>query len=434
MRLTPTKAPEVKKAVEALAIVPTRERLSVLCRKVYNVLMYHAQQQGVDTPVFRVELRRVAKEIDFTSNNTEVLKEHLRQMVTTKVEWQSPTTGEGARWGVAALIAHAELILFKGDTWLEWSYAPTIKQAILDPERYAKISLEHQAALKTMAGLALYEICARYVDNPGGVTAKQTLAWWRPVLTGDPASKEQGAYLDWKVFNRDVVKKAVLEVNMVTDLQVELIQHKQGRSVSELQFKVARKNKLRKPLAAIEAVDLQDIGRAITFGVSQERAERLLERHGTSKFKTALDEMESRAARKSLEPVRSPEKYLAAVLETPGKSGQVLGDLPRTLTPNEEKAARVALLERYRATKREEAMSLYNEMTASEQADQLREFELRVVGANAALKRVWANKGIDGAMCKAFFVNFLAEALWGKGWETPSDAALLSFKLSVDQS
>lgn len=431
MLATTSKAPDIKKAVETLAIVPTRDKLSVLCRKIYNVMMFHAQQQGIETQIFRIELRRVAQNLDFTSNNTEVLKEHLRQMVTTKVEWQSPTTGEGARWGVAALIAHAELLNIRGEAWMEWSYAPTIKQAILDPERYAKISLENQAALKTMAGLALYEICARYVDNPGGVTAKQSLAWWRPVLTGDPASKEHGAYLDWKIFNRDVVKKAVAEINHVTDLEVSQIEHKRGRSVAELQFKVNRKNKYKKPLQSVSPVNLEDVGRAIQAGVSQERAEKLLERHGEQKYKSALIELESRVANKSLEPVRSPEKYLSAVLESPQAVARAEVETTKPLTGKEEKAVRVALLEQYRESRRAEAFSLFKEMTDDKRLDYLSEFQLRVVSINPALQRSWVSKGLDGAMGKAFFVSFLAEDMWGQGWDNPTDSQLLNYKLAA---
>lgn len=432
MLATSSKTPEVKKAVEALAIVPTRDRLTVLCRKIYNVMMFYAQQQGVDNHVFRIELKRLAKNLDFTSNNTEVLKEHLRQMVTTKVEWQSPTTGEGARWGVAALIAHAQLTNVRSEAWLEWSYAPNIKQAILDPERYAKINLEQQAALKTIAGVALYEICARYVGNPGGVTARQSLAWWRPVLTGDPASKEHGAYLDWKVFNRDVVKKAVSEVNQVTELEVEAVEYKRGRAVVDLQFRVRRKSRIRAPLENIGPVDLEDLGRAIKAGVPQDKAERLLEKHSEAKFKAALGELENRVQNKSLEPVRSPEKYFAAVLAAPVPVVKEDSNQIRTFSAKDEKALRVALLEQYRNSKRAEAMSLYDEMADRQKLDYTNEFEMRVVATNPALSRAWVNKRLDGAMGRSFFVAFIAEAMWGKGWDSPSDQVLLTFKLSQE--
>jgi len=163
----------LKKSVDTLAIVPTKDRITILARKVYNVMMHYAQEQGVEQPLYRVRLRDVVSGIDFNSNNTDVIKEHLRQMVTTKVEWQSPTRGEGAKWAVSALIAHAELSTERGEVFMEWSYAINIKHEILDPQRYARISLAFQSEFKSMPGLALYEICSRYIDNPSGLTARQ---------------------------------------------------------------------------------------------------------------------------------------------------------------------------------------------------------------------------------------------------------------------
>lgn len=428
--LKPRNSTVLKKTVDALAFVPTRDKLPLISRKIYNVMMYYAQQQGLEVPIYRARLRDVINVIEFNSHNTEVLKEHLRQMVTTKVEWQSPSTGEGARWGVSAMISHAEIMNQNNEAIIEWSYSPTVKHAILDPERYAKISLQHQASLKTMAGLVLYEICARYVDNPGGVTARQPWAWWRPVLTGSPEAQGGGAYEEWKYFKRDVIKVAVAEVNRLTDLLVEPIEHKKGRSVSELQFKVSRKNPY-KPLAAVPSpVNLQDIGRAIQSGVSQEKAEKLLDRHGEKAFSEAVTVLETRKARKDLEQVKSADKFISVVLENKrdsdvDSSGEVV-----TKPSNESKAARLALLERYRESKRREAESLYQESTEDMRSNLVAEFKLRVIStANPALQRSFASKGINGNMIRALFLKFLAEHFFGLLWGNPSDAELLNFSL-----
>lgn len=430
MQAAINKAPDLKKSVEMLAIVPTRDKLTLLSRKIYNVMMFYAQQQSAETQVFGIELRRVAKNIDFTSKNTEVLKEHLRQMVTNKVEWQSPTTGEGAQWGVATLIAHAELINKRGEVWMEWSYAPKIKQAIFDPDRYCKINLEEQAAMKTLAGLALYEICSRYIDNPGGLTARRPLDWWRPVLTGDPASKDHGAYLDWKIFNRDVVKKAISEINRVTNIEVEKVEHKRGRSVIELQFKVKRKSSRQQHLLNISPVNLEDIGRAISAGVPQEKAEKLLERHGEVKFNSAIKELEKRVSNKSYEPVRSPDKYLATVLDAANSEVSnkiIINNKPSAVL---EKAARFALLERYREFKRFEAYSLYGESPEDVQSNYKKDFESHVVINNPALKRAWDKNGLEGRMGRSFFITYISESMWGVGWDYPTDAQLLSYSLT----
>ena len=423
----------LRKAVDTLAIVPTKDRISILARKVYNVMMHHAQLQGVDAQIYRVRLRDVINGIDFNSNNTEILKEHLRQMVTTKVEWQSPTKGEGARWGVSALIAHAELAHVGGEVMMEWSYAPNIKQAILDPQRYARISLSFQAALKSMAALVLYEICCRYVDNPGGVTARQHWTWWRPVLTGAPDG-EGKAYQEWKYFKRDVLKGAVAEVNQITDLQIEAIEHRKGRAMVDLQFKVARKAPAKLPLAAVPApVNLADIGRAIQAGVAQDKAEKLLAKHGAASFAEGVKALQVRQSRGALGEVRAPDKFLSAVLNNLGDAPAAAASSPAAR--GEERAARVALLERYREERRREAESLYNEMPATEQAALTLRFEADVVaGSNPALQRAYRARGLAAPMTRALFLKFVATELWGKAWETPSDSDLLAFSLRAPRA
>ena len=311
----------LKKAVDALAIVPTKDKILPLARKLYNVLLYFAQRQGQDEQIYRAPLRDLVRVVDFNSNNTEVIKNHLRQLVTTKVEWQSPTTGEGARWSVSALIAHCDLILKGGELIIEWSYAPNIKLQLLDPQRYARISLVYQAALRSMASLVLYEVCTRYVDNPGGVTARQPWQWWRPVLTGTPEA-EVDTYQEYKYFKRDVLKSAVAEINAVTDLEIALIEHKQGRAVAEIQFSVRRKEQPSLPMQHLMPLDLEAVGEAIRQGVPQDAAEQLIARHGEKAMTAALKTMAARRAYRSMPDIESPGKFLAGHPAQPGGVGQ----------------------------------------------------------------------------------------------------------------
>ena len=422
----------VKKTVDALAIVPTRDRLTVLARKVYNVMLYHAQHQGAEQPVFRARLRDVIQSLEFNSNNTEVLKEHLRQMVTTKVEWQSPSTGEGARWGVSALIAHAQIYRDAGEVMLEWSYAPNIKAALLDPERYARIALAFQSSLKSMGGLVLYEICSRYVDNPGGVTARQPWPWWRPVLTGVPEG-QGSAYDEWKYFKRDVIKPAVAEVNTHTDLIVEAIEYRRGRVMLDLQFKVSRKESVNKPLAVpMSPVSLEDVGRAIACGVSQDRAEKLLGKFGERCFAEAVRTLETRIKRTDLEPIRSVEKFLLAILTNTLEQSQP--ELPAMPPGREKKAAELALLEQYREHQRRLAEALFNESTDAAQVETVAVFETEVIQkTDDSIKRTYARKGRTVPLTRALFRKFLTERMLGPHWETPTAKELLDFTLEFSE-
>lgn len=423
----------LRKPVNTLAIVPKSEKITVTARKIYNVMLQYAQRQGIDKDRYRVRFADIATGIDFNSNNTELIKQYFRQMATTGVEWQSPTTGEGARWSISALIAHADLSQHGNELWLEWSYAPNIKQELLDPQRFAKMSLQVLATLNTMASLVLYEICCRYADNPSGLTARQPWSWWRPVLTGAPDSATS-AYQEYKIFNRDVVKKAIRKVNELTDLDIELIEHRQGRAVHELQFKVRRKaRQIEGPDKRIEPVDLKTIGAMIKAGITQDRAEKLMLKYGAPALDNALKILHERVRRPGMEPIRSLEKYLVTILE----SGQISAQKSDTARPAKNfdtKAERLKLIEQFMAQRRAELNAMFQEMPAADQQQWVQRFEQEALPASGAMRKAYQNKGIASQIVRPAFLKFMGNTVWEDGWEKPTDAELLELAMAARHS
>ena len=427
----PTVAEQVtllRKPVNTLAIVPKSEKITVTARKIYNVMLQYAQRQGVSKDSYRARLADIATGIDFNSNNTELIKKYFRQMATTGVEWQSPTIGEGTRWSISALIAHAELIQQGNELILEWSYAPNIKQELLDPQRFAQMSLQVLATLNTMASVVLYEICCRYVDNPSGLTARQSWAWWRPVLTGAPDSSTS-AYHEYKIFNRDVLKKAVKKVNEVTDLEIDLIEHKLGRSVQDLQFKVKRKlAEMGRAHRPIEPVDLKTIGIAIKAGLPQDSAEKLLLKYGARALDEALSVMNARQHRSSMEPVRVPEKYLLRILQS-GQFGTQKTPNSSTSVVYDTKAERMKLIERFVAQKNMELHAMFQEMTVDDQQKWMVKFEKEVLPGNGVIRKTYEHKGIASPIVRHAFFKYLGNSVWEDGWEKPTDSELIDLAI-----
>ena len=310
--------PVLRKPVNTLAIVPKSHKITSLGRKSYNVLLHEAQAQGLDKTVFQAPLERIIRGVDFDSNDQALIKQHLRAMVSTTVEWQSPTTGEGSSWNVSGLLAHAKLSKVRGQVWVEWSYAVNLKQELLEPTVFARLSLEIISQLRSHAGIALYEICARYKDI--GRTSRQAWSWWRPVLSGRPET-DKTARLEYRIFKRDTLKPAVAEVNAVTDLEIELVEHKAGRFIDELQFLIRRKPQANLPLRVpSEPVDLSLIARAQALGVDDARAEELADAHGTDALRQGLDALQRRVASAFPGPLRDPYRYLKALM--PGAGGR----------------------------------------------------------------------------------------------------------------
>lgn len=308
---------KIEKPVSALAMVPKTGAITRVGRQAYTVMMLVAREQGAeqaDTGMFAAPLNAVIRGFDGSKGTIEELKKHLRSMVTHVVEWQSPSPGEITEWGACALLAEVRLFKKNGENWLSWAYPPSLRQEMLSPIRYAQIRRSTIAQFRSHAGLALYEICARYKDNPSHLTSKQHWQWWLPVLTGKPLPKE--IKTEFRFFNRDTIKPAVEEVNEVSELLVVAREIKVGRTVEFIQFEVRMK-----PGAAAtdsKPLDLTKVARALQLGIDAEIAEDLFIRYGELAFASAVDRLEARLGLPGT-PILSRHAYLKSLL-----SGRVL--------------------------------------------------------------------------------------------------------------
>ena len=181
---------------------------------------------------------------------------------------------------------------------------------MLNPQRFAQIRRSTIAQFRSHAALALYEICARYKDNPSHLTSKQHWQWWLPVLTGKPVPDE--IRTEFRFFNRDTIKPAVEEVNEVSELVVVAREHKIGRSVEFLQFEVRKKHEAVSENST-EAVNLVEVVRAQQLGIDPEIAEDLFIRHGAIAFGTAIKRLEARLSMPG-PPILSRHAYLKSLL------------------------------------------------------------------------------------------------------------------------
>lgn len=418
----------LKKAVNTLAIVPKSARITTLGRKSYNVLLFHAQDQGLEKSVFRAPLDAVIKGVDFDSHDHALVKKHLRAMVSTTVEWQSPTTGEGSSWNVSGLLAHARLYKERGQVWVEWSYAVNLKQELLQPTVFARLRLEIISQLRSHAGVALYEICTRYKEI--GRTARQAWRWWQPVLSGNPPS-EKTAKLEYRIFKRDTLKPAIAEINAITDIEVELVEHKQGRFVDELQFRIAPKKQAALQPAP-QPVDMSLVARAQQLGVGDDVAEQLAAEHGEAALASGLDALAQRAASSFPEPLRSPSRYLRALM--PGAAARVQAAEPppaRAAAPPEAQQAQVRRHARWQAEwlrrRRQQIADEIGALAPERQAELAQALAEDMARRNVhpTLRKRLQGSGWQHPMVLHEMVRFYAAGAHGDRWDQPSAEQLL---------
>jgi hypothetical protein len=307
---------KIKKPVSTLAIVPTSGAITRVARQAYTIMLMLAKEQGAEdskTGLFSAPVNTIIKGFDGNIGTKVRLKADLKSMVSHVVEWQSPSEGEVTEWGALPLLAEVRLKLQSGEHWVHWAYPPSLRQEMLDPQIFAKLNRLTISKFRSHAGLALYEICARYQDNPSHLTSKRAWKWWVPVLTGKPMAED--SKVEFRFFNRDTVKPAVEEINEVSELIVEAKEYRVGKSIEYLQFSVRKKPT--KQLNHLAPIEGSGLAKAEKLGIPNAIAEELWLRHGNDDFLAALNKLAQRLSQVA-SPVRSKVAYLKAVLTNRG--------------------------------------------------------------------------------------------------------------------
>jgi hypothetical protein len=310
---------EFRKANEIIAPRVTRGgTLSLLARKIFNVILYHTQRLGVpganapsDDPAYRefywLPLGELARDTAFNSEDTKILKESMLKLQDIKV-----VIDDAKGFASDVLIPKIRVIPDRRGkaTMVGWTIDSTTEKTLLRPEFYTRLSIYFLTSLRTTAGISLYENAKRYATNPSRLTARETWEWWHDVLTGLPMTHEKPEY---KYFKRDVLKPAIDEVN-TTDIRVELIEHKTGRRITHLQFKIDRAAQGALELPPPPVIDTKTIDRIRDLGINPREAEDLFASHDDRLVRETLDWVRDRMENTTMPRVESPAALFRSAL------------------------------------------------------------------------------------------------------------------------
>lgn len=420
----------VAKANEAIAIRPKRGKLTLLSRRIYNVLLFHAQQQGVDKPKYSILLSELIDDARFTSHNTELLKSHIRDMQATTIEWH--TSSGGARQWTSTQLLGTVVIDERGrgsPCTISWTYPEAIRERLVKPAHYTRVLLEISSQMRSYAAAVLYELGARYLTSPGRLTMREDVIWWASVLTG----RSDITSVDYRILHRDTIKKALAELDALSDeFKMEVIEHRRGRKVEELQFRVVPK-----PQAALEGLnqsaknvfDLSLVERVVAVGFKRQDAQDLYAVTDEGALRAAVEHTEQRMKSTTLPPLGSAVAYLKDALKKgyAGTQGDASAVEPQAVAPTlDEKLQR--LREEWHLLKQREAKALFAETSDSEKAMRIKQFESEQLPDVAMpIARAWKRDGINSRIASSTFYGWLASVLW-PGEVT--DKELLEFAMS----
>ncbi len=421
-----SEAMEFRKTNEAIGLRVKEGRLSLLSRKLYNVMVYHAQQlkvPGQNAPIdnevnrkyFWIPLADVARDAAYDSNDTELLKHHIEEFQNIKIHIEDDT-----QWTSERLVSSVKLVnplgLRKkgGALWFGFAFPPEVHELVMSPGTYTKLSIFYQGMLRSGPSLALYEICRRYATNPSKVTAIEGYEYWHSALTGNPVREVPPPY---KYFKRDVLKPAIAEINSTTDIEVELIEHKNGRRIERLQFHVELSKQPGLAFPAPPVIDGELVTRIMRFGFSQHEAADLSAQHADDKLRASIALVEARMASRNSAPLDSPAAYFRWSLKQGADAAQQL--LEKAVRPaSVARKEGPSVMEQFLSARAREALEIYKELTDRERDEVFARFK-----ASNTAKGIKLNRGIDNPIVRSLLGQWYARETWGE----PTADALAQF-------
>lgn len=211
-----------------VAAIHVDGKLTLLQRKAINVLLLNAYDSLLTQPVHRIEVRALSLLSGFDSNDTRQLKQALKALASTPIEWDILNPDGSATWATSAIIAHAKL--HKGVC--EYAYSPELARRLYHPDTYATINLNIQRKFSSGHTLALYENCVRF-------RKARSTGWWDI----DTFRRLMGVaqfplYEKFKYLNDRVIRPSVEEINATSDIIIETEFAKNGRHTASLRFLV----------------------------------------------------------------------------------------------------------------------------------------------------------------------------------------------------
>ena len=288
----------VKKHVAAIHV---SGKLTLLQRKLSNVLLLNAYDTLKSQATHHIDARTLCHMIGYNSNDMETLKQSLRGLAETVAEWDMLDEKGQQEWGVSSLLSYAKL---KGGV-CEYAYSPALADKLHDPQIFALINLNIQRRFTSGHSLALYENCYRFIRT--GSTGWWSMDLFRRLMGLDGSSY----YESFKHLNAKVIKPAVAEVNKTSNILIEPETRKRGRAVTDIRFLI-REN----PQLAI--LDMDDgtgvrhgpvYARLREHGVSDRLARQWISTHGEDQVAAKLDYVSQR------KNVKSMVGYLSSALK-----------------------------------------------------------------------------------------------------------------------
>ena len=399
-----------RKAVQAIHIAPRSGIISLQQRKMFNSLIKNAISQNEENEgrtLFEMTAGSLSNDIGLNSNNSQYVKDTLNSLISTVVNWDFLTPDKRNIWKSSGLLAGAEI---EGPK-LRYSFSDQIRTELLNPEIYALIDMRITRQFRRAHSLALWENTVRY--EAIGITAKFPLQTFRELILGLDNGTQ--SYAEYKAFKSKVIVPCVREVNEISDHLLELVEHKNGRSVVAIQFKVNRKAEAKLDVNEKEIALLDEVAK---LQVPRSEAAKLIAEYGEDRVNSAIEYTRARKAKKNAPSLDNEAAYFRKALQSGWQAPTAKTADPAKPQPR-KKVTTSDVRARYIASEIPRSREYFNELSIDDQAVLIDRYNGTVDTKN--LKIIAGKRSTK--LAETSFFSWLVIDTWGD----PSAEDLLSF-------
>lgn len=317
-----------KHPVEIASIEPKTRRLTALGRKAWYLLVSYSLTtrplDASDGVLWRVTLQKLLQDLRYTSRNLVHLRSTIDELQTTLVKWgpsaKRVANGDQPVLEQSQLLGSIQLVLDRnGRLCLEWTLPYHLHRHLQDYVHFYTLDLDLLVSCSRHSTQALLAEVSRHFTNPSGLTARRPWRDWIPILTGvsdeyaqlhsaldgePPKASRTNAHGaepparhgEWRYFHRDVVQRAVKELNSLqTDFVVTPVAIRTGAFVTHLQFKIIHLTRHKK--AQSKAPTRPEMSQLALWGVQESATKKFIEQYGMSAVTQAIKDVADDVAR-----------------------------------------------------------------------------------------------------------------------------------------
>lgn len=228
--LSDHKDSNVKKSTSIIHI--SNKDMSLLQRKIYNILLWNACNQLLEQDIFYIDIAQLIAVSGKNTRNFRHIYESIERLQTTLVQWDMAGDANTTFKSVQLL---GGVYLKNGILYYEFSNI--LKPYVFHPDIFSLIRISITNLFSSKYAIALYENCIRFKDVNS--TGWKTLDEWR-TLIGVPDDK---LYTTFANINARIIKPAINQINKLSDISIspEFKRDGKGKLVTHIKFLIKKR-------------------------------------------------------------------------------------------------------------------------------------------------------------------------------------------------